>query len=236
MSTSYYSSGEQERQYRTNPYEQERQRKAAERAAAPKKCPHCEAPINQNLSEWDRVRYHCGSDRCRKAVSRANIAERKRQERSATRARILQYCEQQLDRDQKNAVMEMCDLVMAFDYHNGHNIALEVVKVIENKRCKHDRIAQLEQNAAIWKRKAQASEQQLKARIKELEEELELFNGLETLIHGIAARQLERQPDPPESRPAAAPEPEREDPDRARVLATLAHIGIQPYTGQEDPD
>lgn len=212
--TSYYSS-----------YEHQRQRKAEERKNAPKACPHCGTPINEHLSEWDRVRYHCGADKCRKAASRHNIAERKRQERSQAHARILMYCEQQLDRDQKLAVMGMCDMLMEHSYEEGHEIAERVVQVIEAQRCKHDRIAELEQNAAIWKRRALKSEEQLQARIRELEEEMQLFNGLEATIHGIAQRQLEKQPDPP---PPSGPEPEPEDEDRAQVLATLKKAGIRP--------
>ena len=126
------------------------------------------------------------------------------------------------------------------------------MKVIEAKRCKHDRIAELEANAALWQRRAQASERQLKERIAELEQELELFNSLHNSIHGIAQRQLEKQPDPQERQPSAQ-EPEPEDDDRARVLATLAHIGIKPieqalaeqdsedddpegYEGDEEPE
>src|SRR5882724_6591039 len=155
----------------------EQQRRAAWEQA-PKRCPHCRAAINQQFSEYsnDPPRQHCGGTNCRKAASRAGIAERKRQERSAARARLLVYCEQHLDRDQKQAVMTMCDMLMQFSHDEGHQIAEDVVKVIKAQSCKHDRIAQLEQNAAIWKRRALKSEEQLNARIAELEEELKIFN------------------------------------------------------------
>lgn len=90
-------------------YEQERQRKAEERRLAPKVCPSCGTPINENLSEWDRIRTNCGADKCRKAASRTGIAERKRQARTDARQRVLVYCEQHLDQEQRNPVMEMCD-------------------------------------------------------------------------------------------------------------------------------
>lgn len=217
----------------TSHYKRERERRAEERKNAPQQCPHCSTPINQHLSEWDRIRYHCGADKCRKAASRANQAERKRQERTATRARILQWCETWLDAEQRRAVMEMCDLLMSYDYQNGHKIALQVTKVIDDRRCKHDRIAQLEQNAALWQRRAQASERQLKERIAELEAELEIFTTLHNTIHGIATDQLRKQPDPQERQPSAQ---EPEDEDRRAVLATLAQAGIKPYTGQEEDD
>jgi hypothetical protein len=150
----------------------------------------------------------------------------------------LVYCEQHLDRDQKHAVMSMCDMLMQFSYDEGHQIAEQVIQVLEALRCKHDRIDQLEGNAALWKRRALKSEEQLQARIAELEEEMQLFNSLEATIHSIAQRQLARQPDPPQ-RPST-PEPKAEqpnlDPDRARGLATLAHIGVKPYTGSQDDD
>jgi len=199
-------------------YEQERKRKAEERRNGPRECPTCGTPINEHLNEWDRIRTNCGADKRRKAASRANLAERKRQARTDARQRVLIYCEQHLDQEQKRAVMEMCDVLMAVNYDEGHQIAEQVIHVIEAKRCKHDRIAVLEQNAAIWKRKAQASEQQLKARIEELEAELALFGGLEATIHGIATRQLQQQPDPeelPSMLPSATTSEQR---DSARTL------------------
>lgn len=224
-------------------YEQERQRQAEERKNAPTQCPHCGTEINQDLSAYgSRVRYHCGSQACRKAASRANIAERKRQERQAARALVLHYCEQQLDHEQKRAVMEMTDLLMNYDYSHGHDLAQAVVQVIEAKRCKHDRIAVLIESASAAKLQAREAvfyNQELEAlykhRIKELESELSMYQLLQKSIDDIAAQQLERQPEPQEQRqPDAEPE---EDPDRARVLATLKVAGIQPYTGgQEEPE
>lgn len=216
-------------------YEQERQRKAAERERAPKECPHCGAAINQRLSEWDRVRYHCGADKCRKATSRANIAERKRIEREEISKQIDDYAAQ-LPADQRAAILQAKGLLMQADYDQGHNLMLAVIEVLKAQRCKHDRIKQLEENAAIWKRRALASEEQLNARIKELEEEIQLFNALEATIHGIAAYQLQQQPDPP-AQTTPAPEAAQPDPDRARTLAVLAQAGIKPYgSKQEDED
>jgi len=219
-------------------YGQERTRKAEDRRFAPKVCPSCGTPINENLSEWDRIRTNCGADKCRKAASRASISERKRQARTDARQRVLLYCEQHLDQEQRDAVMEMCDALMSYSYDEGHQIAEQVIQVLEAKRCKHDRIEALERNAAIWKRKAQASEQQLKARIEELEAELALFSGLEATIHGIATRQLQLQPDPEEqpTTPTSEVNDEQRDPDRVRTLAVLADAGIQPYGDDEEDD
>jgi len=159
---------------------------AIERQHAPKQCPTCGTPINEYLNEWDRIRTNCGADKCRKAASRANLAERKRQARTDARQRVLSYCEQHLDVQQRTAVMEMCDSLMAYSYDEGYQMAESIIQIIDSKQCKHDRIAVLEQNAAIWKRKAQSSEQQLKARIEELEAELALFGSLEATIHGMS--------------------------------------------------
>ncbi len=224
--TNYYSS-----------YEQERTRKAEERRFAPKVCPSCGVPINEHLSEWDRIRTNCGADKCRKAASRTGIAERKRQARTDARQRVLVYCEQHLDQEQRDAVMEMCDALMSYSYDEGHQIAEQVIQVLEAKRCKHDRIEALERNAAIWKHRALTSEEQLQARIAELEEEIQLFNGLEATIHGIATRQLQLQPDPEEqTMPTSEANDEQHDPDRARTLAVLADAGIQPYEDDEEDD
>ena len=187
MSTNYYSPSEQDRKKRLALWEQ-----------APKQCPYCETPINTDMPAYgnDKPRQHCGGEKCRKAASRANIAQRKEQARTDARARVLRYCEQHVDQEQKQAIMEMCDALMEYSYDEAHQIAERVVMVVETKRCKHDRISVLEQNAAIWKRKGEESERQLNERIAELEAELALFNNLEATIHGIATRQLHLQPDP----------------------------------------
>ncbi len=136
--------------YHYSGYEQERQRRKAEWEAAPKACPHCDAPINQQFSAYgtDKPRKHCGSDKCRKAASRAGIAERKRREREKATSRIDEYAAQ-LPADQHKAVVEAKHVVMQADYDQGHTIMRQVIEVIEAQRCKHDRIAQLEENAAI---------------------------------------------------------------------------------------
>lgn len=227
MNTDYYRS-----------YEQERTRKAEERSNAPKHCPYCGIAINEHLNEWDRIKTSCGSDKCRKAASRASLAERKRQARTDARQRVLSYCEAQLDQEQKGAVMEACDALMEYSYDEGHQIAEHIISVIEAKRCKHDRITELECNAAVWQRRAQASERQLKERIQELEAELEMFNNLSNTIHGIAMKQLERQPDPvlQELQPTMTQKPEANDADRAQVLSVLAQAGIKLYEGGDEED
>jgi hypothetical protein len=224
---SYYNSGSSSAIYGLEEHRHEEERKNA-----PQQCPYCKAPINQNLQRWDRVRYHCGSARCRQAASRQNRAEQLKQEREEARERILAYCNQCLTDNQRFFVMLMFDQLAEFNPKKGHKIAETVVSTIEDKRCKHDRISQLEQNALLWQRKAEASERQLKERIAELEAELELFNALHNTIHGIAIQQQKIQPDQ-EERPRPVPQTERPDPDRARVLKVLAQAGI-PSTGEEE--
>lgn len=214
-------------------YEQERKRRRAEWEQAPKECPHCHTPINQRFLEYgsDKPRHHCGADKCRQAVSRANIAKRKQQERDEARARVLAYCDDHLDRDQRHAVMSMCDMLMRYSHEEGHQVALQVIGVLEDLRCKHDRIQVLVDNAAAFKRRAEKAEEytqeleQVKnMRIEELEAELHVFQLVENAIHNIAQRQLEKQPEPQKQQPA----PEPEDEDRRAVLATLARAGIKP--------
>ena len=73
-------------------YDQERTRKAEERRNALKQCPYCGTSINEHLNEWDKIRSHCGADKCRKAASRASLAERKSQTRTDARTRVFDYC------------------------------------------------------------------------------------------------------------------------------------------------
>lgn len=148
----------------------------------------------------------------------------------------LSYCQNMLERYRLN-MPEIADALMSYSYDEGHQIAEQVIQVLEAKRCKHDRIEALERNAAIWKHRALTSEEQLQARIAELEEEIQLFNGLEATIHGIATRQLQLQPDPEEqTMPTSEANDEQHDPDRARTLAVLADAGIQPYEDDEEDD
>jgi hypothetical protein len=215
--------------YSYSNYEQERKRKEEERARAPKKCPHCGDPINQNLSQWDRIRYHCGKDKCRKAASRTNIADRKRQEKDDARARILQWCEAWLDPEQHHTIMEMTDTLIKY---GKQRLALRVVKVLDDKKCKHDRIQVLIDNADAAKRRAEKAEEynrELTAlyerRIEELEAELHVYQLLENAVHNIGTRQLEKQPD---QEPNTTPLAPGMDEDRAQVLATLRQAGIKP--------
>jgi hypothetical protein len=177
--------------------------KPDERENAPQECPYCHKPINRNLNRWDKVRQHCGSDKCRKAASRVTVAERKRKERSETHARILAYCEQRLDAEQGQAVKKMTETLMQWSVEEGHHIAEKVVNVIEQQRCKHDRISVLLDNASAAKRRAEKAEEHnrelqvlYQRRIEELEAELHGYQILEGMIVRIAEHQQSIQPDP----------------------------------------
>ncbi len=223
-----------------NTYQREEQRREQERASAPKQCPHCQDPINLNLGHWEKVRYHCGSDRCRAAAYRHRKANRLQAAREAAKGRINDYAAG-LPAEQAVAVRAMRDVLMSDEppsYSHGHEQALAIIAVIDDRRCKHDRIQILIDNAEAEKQrtaKAQEHFKELEAaykrRIDELEAEITIYQTLENAIHGIASEQLRKQPEQP-----AQPQPwqEEEDPDRPRVLAALAQIGVKPYVGQED--
>jgi len=225
-----------------NTYQREEQRREQERASAPKQCPHCQAPINLNLGHWEKVRYHCGSDRCRAAAYRHRKANRLQAAREAANARINDYAAG-LPAEQAMAVRAMRDVLMSDEppsYSHGHEQALAIIAVIDDRRCKHDRIQILIDNAEAEKRRAakvqehyQELEAAYKRRIDELEAEITVYQMLENAIHGIASEQLRKQPDP-----LVQPQPwqAEEDPDRPRVLAALAQMGAKPYAGQDDDD
>jgi uncharacterized protein YqgV (UPF0045/DUF77 family) len=170
----------------------------------PKQCPYCGKPINQDVGYWSsRIRKNCGSTACRKKASRKTIRERKKEEREDISQRIEQYAAQ-LPLDQRTAIVKAMNVLMEADYDEGHNIMWHVVRVIEAQRCKHDKIQILIDNAAAAKRRAEKAEEHnrqlealLQGRIVELEAELHVYQLLENTIHGIATRQLEKQPEPP---------------------------------------
>jgi hypothetical protein len=170
----------------------------------PQECPYCHTPINQDVGYWGRVRKNCGSTACRKKASRENIKERKRQEREEISQRIEQYAAQ-LPLDQRVALTKAMNVLMQADYDEGHLIMWRVVQIIEDRRCKHDKIQILIDNAAAAKRRADKAEEHnrqlealLQGRIMELEAELHVYQLLENTIHGIATRQLAQQPEPPD--------------------------------------
>ena len=157
-------------------------------------CPVCGTPINQNLRAWERAKTSCGSDRCRKAISRENQRKREAQEEAETRQRVRQYCET-LQPENRDAILR----ILA---EHGYRLAAEIIDILDSVRCKHDKIALIEEHAALANRRADKAEdhhEQLehlsRRRIQELEAELKLYQSLENAVHGIAARQLERQPE-----------------------------------------
>jgi hypothetical protein len=115
---------------------------------------------------------------------------------------VRQYCADHLAQDLAANMLEVTALLMQMDKEHGHIQAKKIVEAIESKRCKHDKVAVLEENAAAARRRADKTEEynrQLEAlykqRIQELEEEVRMYQSLESAIHGIAQRQLEKQPD-----------------------------------------
>ena len=157
-------------------------------------CPVCGTPINQNLRAWERAKTSCGSDRCRKAISRENQRKREAQEEAETRQRVRQYCET-LQPENRDAILR----ILA---EHGYRLAAEIIDILDSVRCKHDKIALIEEHAALANRRADKAEehneqleQLYRRRIQELEAELKLYQSLENAVHGIAARQLERQPE-----------------------------------------
>ena len=157
-------------------------------------CPICHTPINQNLRSWDRPKTSCGSDRCRQAMSRENKRKRQAEEEAATRARVAQYCTS-LQPENRDAILR----IMA---EHGYELAGEIIDILDSVRCKHDKITLIEDHAAAARRRAEKAEEfnhQLEAvykqRIAELGAEVQMYQGLENAIHGIAERQLEKQPE-----------------------------------------
>jgi len=157
-------------------------------------CPICHTPINQNLRSWDRPKTSCGSDRCRQAISRENKRKRQAEEEAATRARVRQYCD--------TLQPENGDAILRIMAEHGYELAGEIIDILDSVRCKHDKIALIEEYAAAAKRRAEKAEEfnrQLetvyKQRIAELVAEVQLYQSLENAIHGVAGRQLEKQPE-----------------------------------------
>ena len=73
-------------------------------------------------------------------------------------------------------------------------------------RCKHDKIALIEEHVAIANRRADKAEehneqleQLYKRRIQELEAEIQSYQSIENAIHSIASRQLDLHSSPSSS-------------------------------------
>ena len=83
---------------------------------------------------------------------------------------------------------------------HGYELAGEIIDLLDSVRCKHDKISQIEDYAAAARRRAEKAEEfngQLEAvyqqRIAEQKAEVQMYQSLENIIHGIAVRQLEKQ-------------------------------------------
>lgn len=155
-------------------------------------CPICHTPVNQNLRSWDRPKTSCGSDRCRQAISQENKRKRQAEEEAAASARVRQYC--------GTLQPEKGDAILRIMVEHGYELAGEIIDILDSVRCKHDKITQIEEYAAAAKRRAEKAEEfnrQLEAvykqRIAELEAEVQVYQSLESAIHGIAQLQLEKQ-------------------------------------------
>jgi len=156
----------------------------------PTACPRCGKPINQNRSSWGRIQTSCGEDGCRQYVYRINKAKRIDKERQDAVTALSQ------------AILHATDVLMQMDREHGHLQAQQIVEAIEWKRCKHDKITILEENAVAARRRAEKAEEHnqhlealYKQRIQELEEEVRIYQSLESTIHSIGLRQLEQQPE-----------------------------------------
>jgi hypothetical protein len=169
----------------------------------PTECPRCGKPINQNRRySSDRVQTSCGEDGCRQYVYRINKAKRIDKERQDALTAIRQYCAVHLTPTLTEAILHATDVLMQMDRERGHLQARQIIEAIEWKRCKHDKIFLLEENAVAARRRADKAEEHnrhlealYKQRIQELEEEVRIYQSLESVIHGIGLRQLEQQPE-----------------------------------------
>src|SRR5581483_2534985 len=136
---------------------QEKERKKAEaRAKAPQVCPYCEKPINQDARD-SRLHYHCGADTCRQRASRAKRRKALQEAREAAKLRIQQYAAR-LPAEQGQALRAMRAILMDADKRHGHEIALAVIEVIEQQRCRHHKISTLVDHARLSLRRANQAE------------------------------------------------------------------------------
>ncbi len=212
---------------------QEKERKKAEaRATAPQACPYCKTPINQDAHD-SRVHYHCGADTCRQRASRAKRRKELQEARDAAKLRINQYAAR-LPAEQGQALRAMRALLMDADKKHGHEIALAVVEIIEQQRCRHHKISTLVDHARLSLRRANQAEAYVaqmtamyEARLKEMAQELQLYQQVENKVYDLAEQQLEQQLDQEPSGDPAELE-EAGDPDRARTLEILRMLHIQP--------
>ena len=108
--------------------------------------------------------------------------------------RVRQYC--------GTLQPENGDAILRIMAEHGYELAGEIIDILDSVRCKHDKITLIEDHAAAARRRAEKAEEfnhQLEAvykqRIAELGAEVQMYQGLENAIHGIAERQLEKQPE-----------------------------------------
>ncbi len=173
-------------------------------------CPVCHTPINQQLSRWDRPISSCGNEEClqelrrisqneRQARSREKQKKRRDEEASALDQRIHAYSETL--QSQHRAFL----LLIKKDY--GLNLAASIIEMIEAERreadaqrCKHDNIATILDAYSRCQHRSEGTERhntQLRARVQELEEDVQVYQRFENKVIGrVAQEELRKQPDP----------------------------------------
>jgi hypothetical protein len=182
---------------------------AAAKAAAPQNCPYCGTPINRN--SWNTTtQKHCGAPACRQKEYRHNLRNKVETARAATQARVSTY-QARLKPEQWTVLQQTCNVLMADD---AHKQVEDLLNLLDDQRCKHQKISTLTSYAELLLRRAQRAEEQAKKqaaldrqRIEELEQEILLYQHIERHIHGLGEQQLAIQPD---QEPGHSPEPLKE--------------------------
>jgi hypothetical protein len=122
---------------------------------------------------------------------------RERQRREQINHHIESYAAQ-LAPEQAATLLEAKKLLTRFA--SGYSLMWQLCHMIEARACKHDRIQVLIDNAAAEKQRADDAEAYnreleatYKGRIAKLQAEIKVLQVLESTIHGIGTRQLERK-------------------------------------------
>lgn len=181
-----------------------------EQKDAPTECPVCHTPINQQLSRWATPASSCGSEEClqelrrisqneRKARSRDRLREQRQEEEKALDQRIVVYSET-LQPQHRAFLLQVHE-----DY--GRKLAASIIEMVEAERreaeaqrCKHDNISTIVDAYSRSQHRAEGVDRhntELRARVQELEQEVQVYQSFERKVMGhVAQEELRKQPDP----------------------------------------
>jgi gamma-glutamyl:cysteine ligase YbdK (ATP-grasp superfamily) len=181
-----------------------------EQKDAPTECPVCQTPINQHLSRWATPASSCGSEECQQELRRVSQNERKarsREKQKEQRKLEEEALDQRIRNFSETLQPQHRTFLLFMQEKYGRDLAANIIEMIEAERreaeaqrCKHDNITTILDAYSRCQHRADAADRhnaELRARVQELEQDVQVYQAFENKVIGrVAQEELRKQPDP----------------------------------------